>query len=119
MRVLLVDDDAFVRRATARALKQVLGAHATIHTAASVDEAIVEVALAPGFDLIVSDFDMGMRNGEDFLQWLRDVEPGLTSKFMFLSGSERAETLGVPFVTKPATVAELGTVVQQVLACAS
>jgi PAS domain S-box-containing protein len=116
--ILLVEDDADVRRAATRVLEKF---GYTVLTAADGYEAlaVLEKREAPP-DLIVSDVVMPRISGPHLVSKLR--EGGMVPRVLFTSGYtardvvERAQLEpGVPFLAKPWTVTDLLRKVRQVL----
>jgi CheY-like chemotaxis protein len=116
--VLLVEDDASLRRAAKRVLEKFGYA---VHTATDGSDALDYMRSAPAMpDLVISDVVMPRVNGPQMLQAMR--EAGWKAKVLFTSGytaramAERA-TLdpALPFLAKPWTASDLLRRVRQVL----
>jgi len=73
MKVLVVDDRASVRRVLVRALK-FSGAKECVEAEDGVDA--LEKLDAVGFDLVVTDWDMPVMNGIEFVRALRSRRDG-------------------------------------------
>ena len=109
-RVLLVDDDAVVRRSTKRLLE-----HRAIAVVAveSADEAIDRLANDPmPFDVVLTDHAMPGRTGYQLLEEIEATWPGqrvvLMSGFAEDGGVRRTiGTREIPFLAKPFTLDEL------------
>ena len=80
-RVLLVDDDALVRRGAERSLKR-LGCVVT--PVADAEEALQRLAEPGQFDVVFSDLSMPGRSGEDLQRLMR--ERGVPTPVVILSG---------------------------------
>ncbi len=119
MKILILEDDANVCRTLVRRLSRRFP-DATFKTTDSATEAINILrnsALEVQFRLIVSDFNVvGAQTGGDVLEWLRRHMSHLVPRFMFHSGNDRAQDLGVHFAVKPCDEREFFEVVQKVLA---
>lgn len=117
-RILVIDDDAMLRRALVRGLKR----H---HTVVEMDDA--EIALAgivsgDRYDAIICDLTLGGMTGGQFVVSLRDMLPEQADRVIILTGSSRAslddallEIIGPRFVEKPATLSEISLVLDDVL----
>ena len=102
-RVLVVDDVRIVAEAVARMLRQ---GHYDVETVASADEAIVAFDADPsGFDLLLSDVQLGGMTGFDLARELRARRPGLPIVFMsaYVDDDEAEPPFGAPLVPKPFT----------------
>lgn len=80
-RILIVDDEPFVRNALSRALKGY-----DLITAANGEEALVHLAKSEPFDLILCDLMMPGVSGMDIYQHLRERQPGREQQLVFLTG---------------------------------
>lgn len=119
MRVLVIEDDASVRRALIGALRRVFPGVDTI-AAESADEAIMllreSACEGPAFDLITSDYNLlGARTGGDVLDWIQAHLSHLESRFVFVSGNDAIRLRGVPFLEKPFVFADLREVLHGVV----
>lgn len=81
--VLLVDDDASVRRALVRLLHDV----ACVTDVDSAEAALVAIGTGTVFDAIVSDMSMQGMSGIDLFDVLRAKHPELASRFIAISGA--------------------------------
>jgi len=80
-RVLIVDDDAFVRIA----LQRILQTQHDVVAAASVREALTAIGMTP-FDVIFCDVVMPGESGVDFHRLLGAERPELLSRVVYLTG---------------------------------
>jgi CheY-like chemotaxis protein len=81
LRVLLVDDQVLVLRATAGMLREV-----DVVTASSGAEALARLAEGGHFDVIVSDVAMPGINGAELYARVKASYPQLAERFLLLSG---------------------------------
>jgi CheY-like chemotaxis protein len=81
-RVLVIDDEGFVRVATARLLSR----DHEIVSAASASEALTLLANDPAFDVILCDIMMPNMNGCELHEQLRALHPGLVARMVFMTG---------------------------------
>jgi CheY-like chemotaxis protein len=81
LRVLLVDDQVLVLRATAGMLSEL-----DVIPAASAAEALGRLAEGSHFDVIVSDVSMPNMNGAELYVRVRERYPQLAERFLLLSG---------------------------------
>ena len=116
--ILLVEDDEAVRRAAKRALEKFGYKVVTATNGGMALEMLKRGAPAP--DLIISDVVMPGTSGLQFLEQLR--EAGRTPRALLTSGYTAPDVRermqfdpGVPFLSKPWTVAELLSKVREVL----
>jgi CheY-like chemotaxis protein len=102
-RVLLVDDDAGMRRATSRALQH---AGFEVVVLASAAEAIAALDAGAIFDAVVTDYEMPAMDGIELLQTLRarwpDLPAGIFSASEHLGRLSREELAGARFVKQKA-----------------
>jgi CheY-like chemotaxis protein len=114
--LLLVEDDASVRRTTARALAR---AGYRVLEAGDGLEALEVLEREPGVDLVVTDVVMPRASGAELYERAR--ERGWTPLFLFTSGYTGADRGGavldpsLPFLRKPWTTADLAREVRRVL----
>jgi two-component system cell cycle sensor histidine kinase/response regulator CckA len=113
-RLLLVEDDAEVRRY----LVQALGEYGyRVSAASSAEEALASAASEP-VDLLVTDVSMPGTNGRDLAARIRAVRPGV--RVLFVSGYESGAGEidlddGEAFIQKPFVPHELAAKVREVL----
>jgi signal transduction histidine kinase/ActR/RegA family two-component response regulator len=115
-RILLVEDDVRVSRATTSALEE-LGCIVTASFAAA--EALVRLERGEQFDLVLSDVMMPEMTGPEFIRQLNERHPGMRALFVsgFVGQSNTAADLGgVPLLAKPFTVLALADAVAAALA---
>lgn len=108
--VLVVDDEAMIRRTMSRVLER---AGYRVHTAASGEEAIA-LARHQHFDVAICDLNLPGISGARLCEELWLAAPGLAGRLIVASGdltSEGVDRLvertGRPSVSKPFTGAEL------------
>lgn len=106
-RVLLVEDDARVRRAVARMLARLGHEVQVADDAEAAERAVAETAV----DLVLTDVVMPGVSGPDLAERLRGTRPGLPIVFMSGYPGREVERLGMspsdPFLAKPFTLADL------------
>lgn len=88
LRVLLVDDQVLVLRATAGMLREL-----DVVPAASAAEALVRLAEGSHFDVVVSDVSMPGMNGAELYVRVRERYPQLAERFLLLSGDSYGASL--------------------------
>lgn len=81
LRVLLVDDQILVLRATAGMLREL-----DVVTASNAHDALKSLAEGSHFDAIVSDVSMPNMNGPELYVRVRESYPHLARRFLLLSG---------------------------------
>ncbi len=81
-RILVVDDEAGVRKILAR----MLGLEHEVVTAASGREACAVLEADRRFDLIICDLMMAELSGMALHAWLAEKEPGLAERLIFITG---------------------------------
>lgn len=118
MKILLIEDDATIRRAVTRLLRRMFDG-ALIQAAESADEAIdliKEATLDRPFDLVISDFNLlGGPTGGDVLEWIREHATYLEPRFVFLTDNETAKAMHKNYVEKPCEAATLRTAIETAL----
>lgn len=118
MKVLVVEDDANIRRILIRLLRRMFDV-VDSHGAESVDEAVAllgEAVVDKPYDLIICDWDLlGQRKGGDVLAWVRAHASQLERRFMFLSANEAIRSLGVCWLDKPSDIDTIRRAIQQVV----
>lgn len=117
-RVLVVDDDPYVRGALTRRL----GRAAVVDAVASVTDAIDLIEAHDEVAVIVADLVLPGASGMELLSWLRTHRPGMADRFVLLSGVVDHEpavmAAGVPVVCKGDSPDRLDAIVTAMLALA-
>ena len=112
-RVLLVDDDVPVLRATERLLAG-LGYQVTSCTL--VGKALAAFESAPdSYDLVISDYWMPDMSGCELLRWVRALRSEVA--VLLITGDEE-ENLDFPCLTKPYNLKALSSAVRDAIALA-
>jgi CheY-like chemotaxis protein len=88
LRVLLVDDQVLVLRATASMLREL-----DVVTAGSAAEALQRLEEGSHFDVIVSDVSMPGMSGPELFVRIRERYPHLTPRVLLLSGDSYSASL--------------------------
>lgn len=88
LRVLLVDDQTLVLRATASMLREL-----DVVTASSAAEALARLAEGGHFDVVVSDVTMPGMSGPELYVRVRERFPQLATRFLLLSGDTYGASL--------------------------
>lgn len=88
MRVLLVDDQLLVLRATASMLGEL-----DVVTVASGEAALARLAAGGHFDVMVSDVSMPGMTGPELFVRVREQYPHLARRFLLLSGDSHKASL--------------------------
>lgn len=81
LRVLLIDDQALVLRATASMLREL-----DVVTACSAAEALGQLAEGSHFDVVVSDVNMPQMSGPELFVRIRERYPRLAERVLLISG---------------------------------
>jgi PAS domain S-box-containing protein len=120
--VLLLDDEAGIRKAVARYLNR---RGMQVRTVADGAEAL-RLLRGEDFDVIVSDVRMPGVGGKEFLEALRRDRPELVSRLVFSSGDIAAadtaallREAAVPSIVKPFDFAHLEQLIREVAAASS
>jgi len=113
--ILLLDDDPFVRSATARLLKR-LGY--VVVSAATPEEAITIAGTHPHLDLFLTDVVMPGMSGPQTASAIHELRPGLPVLYVtgYNSGSLALANETVHVLAKPFSRQDLGTKIHDVLA---
>lgn len=117
LRLLLVDDEALLRRVTRRVLQP----HEVVE-ASNAEEGLAILGRDQRFDVILCDLMMPGRSGKDFYSEVIARQPRFTDRFLFVSGGAvtdetdafLAEINPERVVLKPFTASELHSAVQRV-----
>lgn len=80
-RILIIDDEPYVRNALSRALRD----HELV-TAANGQEAIDHLSDGSAFDLILCDLMMPGFSGMDLYKHISETQPGREASLVFLTG---------------------------------
>ena len=88
LRVLLVDDQVLVLRATASMLREL-----DVVTAVSAADALRKLTDGSHFDVVVSDVSMPEMSGPELFVRVRERFPHLAERFLLLSGDTYAASL--------------------------
>jgi signal transduction histidine kinase len=110
-RVLVVDDELVVRRLIQEVLVAQFGCE--IDAVQSGLEALECLARTP-YTLVISDIRMPDMNGTELFLWLREAQPAMARRFIFVTGHAGDQALegeiaqwGAPVLAKPFTLAKL------------
>lgn len=91
MRVLLLEDDAALQKATSRLIRRALApVEITIDVADSPSNAIALLE-ANTYDFVLSDFNVREGTGGDLLTWIRANQPRMVERFVFFSGANHLD----------------------------
>ncbi len=117
-RVLVVDDEPFICSAIQRLLRR----EHVVTTVTSAREALSLIRAGPPFDVILSDLMMPEMSGEDFLEALREQDPGQAARVVIMTGGaftprseEFLRSLDLPHLTKPLTLESLRAAIRKAL----
>ena len=109
-RVLVIDDDAMLRRALVRGLKR---RHEVVERD-DAETALAEIAKGARYDAIVCDLTLGGMTGRQFVLALNAILPEQAQRIIILTGLSRATlddavlgVIGPRFLEKPASLQEL------------
>ena len=104
-RVLVVEDEVVVRRLIQEVLTTQFGCQ--VEAVGSGVEA-VELLAVHSFSLVISDIRMSGMSGTELFLWLRESQPALARRFIFVTGHAGDKNLeaeiaqwGVPVLAKP------------------
>lgn len=111
MRVLVVDDEVVVRRLIQEVLVTQFGCQVdVVHTGIEALERLTQ----DRYSLVISDIRMPEMNGTELFLWLREAQPALARRFVFVTGHAGDKALeaeiaqwGVPVLAKPFTIKNL------------
>ncbi|MCL6106649.1 MAG: GAF domain-containing protein [Actinobacteria bacterium] len=117
-KILLVDDEATVRKVLAEAMRKM--GH-SVDTARDGNVAL-KMLKRDRYDCVVSDVRMPRMDGPTLLEAIRQMNPELARRFIFISGDSvnpKTQTylskLGAPYLVKPFDPSELGKHIQAIL----
>jgi CheY-like chemotaxis protein len=120
VKVLIVEDEASIRRVLARVVRTAFD-EVTLLVAESVDEAVDLLTQAmvdeSMVDFVISDFNLlGTRTGAELLEWVRAHASYLENRFLFFSGNPEVEKLHRHVVAKGESPTLLVTTMKEMLA---
>ena len=92
MKVLLLEDNLSMQKATTRMLRHVCGKDVDLRVVDSCAGAI-EFLQIEAFDLVVSDYEVLDGTADALLRWVREVRPNLLPRFIFFSGTSGLDRL--------------------------
>jgi CheY-like chemotaxis protein len=109
-RLLILDDEALVLRALARAL----GREYEVTVLSSPEEALLRLASGDSWDAILSDVMMPEMNGVEFARRAVATRPELAGRLVLMTGGASMpgtctllEKSGLPVITKPFDITSL------------
>lgn len=118
MAILIVEDDAAVRRSHQKLLEQAGFEVLSVEDGMEAFEALSRT----GFDAIVCDVDMPALDGTGFFEQLEEILPHMASRVLFVTGlaSQRdtrrfLKETGQPFLPKPTPGEELVNTVRRLI----
>jgi len=110
VKVLHVEDDSNIQRATCRLLRRMFD-RLDPWVADRADLGIAylrDAELTAPFDLVICDWDLAGRNGgKAVLEWVREHCSRLVPRFIFFSANDDAALQGVAYVEKPCDLVTL------------
>jgi two-component system NtrC family sensor kinase len=116
-RLLVIDDDDMVRRSLVRLLRRKY----TVTEQRDAEGALALIKMGVTFDAILCDLNLTGMSGRDFLLQLIEHDADQASRVVILSGNPRSgldeaflEAIASRFLEKPATLAEIDTMLDQV-----
>ena len=105
--IMVVDDEEFITGLVQETLRSRMDCR--VERVHQGRHAIARLAKSR-FDLVISDVRMPEIDGFALLQWIRDTQPSLAERVLFITGGmgsadleREASTLGVPVLEKPLT----------------
>ena len=102
LRVLLVDDQVLVLRATASMLREL-----DVVTVGSAAEALSKLAEGAHYDVVVSDVSMPTMSGPELYVRVRERFPQLAQRFLLLSGDGYGASLMCGAVARRESITEM------------
>lgn len=112
LKILLVEDAAVMRKIELKALQSI--GFDDVLEAGDGDEAISKLEMTDGIDLVISDWNMPVRNGYELLKWVRSHDRFKKLPFIMATGEgdmkqeKKAVDAGVnAFIAKPFNADEL------------
>ncbi|HEX7241989.1 MAG TPA: ATP-binding protein [Longimicrobiaceae bacterium] len=121
-RVLVVDDNADVRRALGRYLRRMGADVVELGAGWETEEQLIHLAIRSVPDAVLLDLNLGVRSGVEVWALLRDHVPPLARRVVFLSGLgpgdaayEEARKTGQRILPKPFDFDELSASLERVI----
>lgn len=118
-RVLVVEDEIVVARLMQEIFRMQFGCRVDV---AADGLAAFEKLAEHRYTLVVSDVRMPEMNGTELYLWVREAQPALARRFVFVTGHAGDKKLeaeiaqwGVPVIAKPFTIAALASVCEPYL----
>jgi CheY-like chemotaxis protein len=102
LRVLLVDDQTLVLKASASMLREL-----DVVTASSGEEALARLAEGSHFDVVVSDVTMPGLSGPELYARIRDLYPHLSERMLLVSGDSYGARLACRAVARREHIATM------------
>ncbi len=121
-RVLVVDDNADVRRALGRFLRRMGAEVSEVGSDCASEEQVLHAVIRSMPDAVLLDLNLGVRTGVEVWSLLREHIPPLAARVVFLSGAgpgdavyEAALATGIRILPKPFDFAELAAALDEVV----
>lgn len=118
--LMLIDDDESVRRALGRLLRRVGAEVRELDPGAEPEERLLDIVVEAFPDVLLLDLRLGQKGGTTLWRKLKDRNPELAAKVIFVSGAapgdpdwEDASTTGQPLLGKPFHLQQLAEAVTQ------
>ncbi len=114
MRVLLLEDEKHLQKATSRLIRYTFKTVADI-TIDVVDTAPKAIAMLQHFvyDFMLSDYNVTHGTGGDVLLWIQDNQKHMVERFVFFSGAKDLDLIHHKVIVKGVAVNEFVEQLQQ------
>ena len=116
MKVLHLEDEKDMQRATARLLRHTFNDLNLAIDVADTASGAIELLQQNNYDFVLSDYVLLRGNGGHVLEWIRTNQPAMVERFVFFSGSSSLHLLHHKVIAKGIDIAEFVEKLQRYLA---
>lgn len=91
MRVLLIEDDASLQRATSRLIRRTFSPTEIVIDIVDAPKGAIALLETNRYDFVLSDFNINGGTGGEVLIWIDKYQPYMNERFVFFSGANHLD----------------------------
>jgi CheY-like chemotaxis protein len=106
VRVLLLEDEKHLQKATARLIQHTFGPGEVTIDVTDTAPGAIELLQQNSYDFTLSDYSVTRGTGGDVLLWIQDNQPHMVERFVFFSGAKDLDLIHHKVIVKGVSVEE-------------